>query len=158
MGDRLTTGALLAAFGSEHVRSKHRSWLAAVDRATSEIERLSFYAQEDYAPPSEPAMRELETVLIPAEVGAREILANAIAHELGHRVNPWWRRWLRQLVVDRRPLIRRAKIQDPDPRTPSGVEAHIGPPAWVPPAGLAGPQDAALGALVTQNEENPGSV
>jgi hypothetical protein len=86
--DRATAAALIAAFASEPVLASHSSWRAAADALDTRIEGVGFQMTEDGDPTAnvpDEWMKELTDDLQPKEQAARKILAEAIAHELGHR-------------------------------------------------------------------------
>ena len=86
--DRATAAALIAAFASEPVLASHSSWRAAADALDTRIEGISFQLTEDGDPTAnvpDEWMKELTDDLQPKERTARQVLAEAVATELGHR-------------------------------------------------------------------------
>jgi hypothetical protein len=86
--DRATAPALIAAFVSEQVRTARAAWRAAADALTLGIDDVIVNATEDgdpYANAPEASMKELAENLQPTDHATRRQLAEAVAHELGHR-------------------------------------------------------------------------
>jgi hypothetical protein len=86
--DRATAAALIAAFASEPVRASHVAWRQAADDLDMRLKGIGISLMEDgdpYATPPDKWMKELTDVLQPKEREARKALAEAVAHELGHR-------------------------------------------------------------------------
>jgi hypothetical protein len=84
--DRATIAAHLAAFGSTKVRRLYLAWRSTVTAIEHEEDALSWDAEE-HSPevPSLGGLKKLLDELQPTEVAARQVLADAIAEELGHR-------------------------------------------------------------------------
>lgn len=94
MTDRSTAAALIAAFASSTVRSSHTAWREAADGLKKKIQSISIgMGLEGDARANVPDewMKELTDDLQPKERAARQVLAEAIASELGHRKPE--RRW-----------------------------------------------------------------
>jgi hypothetical protein len=79
--------ALIAALASEPARTAHGAWRTAADALDMRAEGISFSVMEDYPYGNVPEewMKELTDVLQPKEHKSRKALAEAVAHELGHR-------------------------------------------------------------------------
>jgi superfamily I DNA/RNA helicase len=83
--DRATIAAHLAAFGSANVRELYQTWRSTVTAIDTEESVLRWNAEQSY--PEVPSLDELERlrdVLHPNELAARQVLADAIAEQLGH--------------------------------------------------------------------------
>lgn len=92
--DRSTAAALIAAFASSTVRSSHTAWREAADALGKKIQEIGIDMNlEDDPEANVPGewMKELTDDLQPKERAARQVLAEAVAYELGHR-KPM-RRW-----------------------------------------------------------------
>jgi hypothetical protein len=86
--DRATAAALVSAFTSNAVDTSHAAWREAADALDTRIEGISWQMTEDGDPTAnvpEEWMKELTDVLQPKEHKSRKALAEAVAHELGHR-------------------------------------------------------------------------
>jgi membrane-associated HD superfamily phosphohydrolase len=83
--DRVTTAALVAAFGSKRVRSAYEKWREAADTFETKVENIcvgaNLNAERDVA---ESDLKELREHFQPTERAARQSLAEAVAAELGH--------------------------------------------------------------------------
>ncbi len=83
------SAALLGAFGSAAIQRRYKVWRDAVDALDTEHEVLEWNWYEEGGDPSRPVdsktLVALLTELLPAESAARIALAEAVAHELGHR-------------------------------------------------------------------------
>jgi hypothetical protein len=89
--DRATASALIAAFASNEARAAYVTWRQAADDLARGIEDVVFNMTEDgdpYANVPEEWMKPLTEDLQPKEDAARRVLAEAVAHELGHRRVP----------------------------------------------------------------------
>jgi hypothetical protein len=86
--DRATVSALIAAFASEQARTAHAAWRAAADALAQGIDDL-IWNMTEHGDPNENVPEEwlspLTENLQPKEHAARRVLAEAVAHELGHR-------------------------------------------------------------------------
>ena len=86
--DRATAAALIAAFASEPARTSHAAWREASDAVRRKIQWICIgMGQEGDPQATVPAewMKELVEELQPKERAARQVLAEAVAKELGHR-------------------------------------------------------------------------
>jgi hypothetical protein len=87
--DRATAAALIAALASEAVHVSHVAWRAAADALSKKIDDISFDITENYSYPYENVpedwMKDLTENFQAKEHAARRVLAEAVAHELGHR-------------------------------------------------------------------------
>jgi hypothetical protein len=86
--DRATAAALVSAFASSAVYTSHAAWREAADALDMRIDGISWQMTEDGDPTAnvpEEWMKELTDVLQPKEHKSRKALAEAVAHELGHR-------------------------------------------------------------------------
>lgn len=84
--DRATIAAHLAAFGSENVRRLYQAWRSTTTAIDAEEDALRWDADQNYPyPPSIRDLKDLQEVLQPEELAARQALADAVAEELGHR-------------------------------------------------------------------------
>jgi hypothetical protein len=86
--DRATAAALVAALASEPVRAGHAAWRTAADDLDVKLDAIAFAWQENY--PFSPSahedwMKDLRENFQGKERAARQVLAEAVAHELGHR-------------------------------------------------------------------------
>ncbi len=82
--DRATIAAHLAAFGSENVRTLYHAWRSTTTAIDAEEDALRWDADQNYPyPPSIRDLKDLQEVLQPAELAARQALADAVAEELG---------------------------------------------------------------------------
>jgi len=86
--DRATAAALIATFASEPARASHAAWREASDAVRKKIQWIYIGMAQAGDPraavPSE-WMKELTEDLQPKERTARQMLAEAVAKELGHR-------------------------------------------------------------------------
>jgi hypothetical protein len=86
--DRATAAALVSAFGSSAVHTRHTAWREAADAFDTKLEGISFQMTEDGDPTAnvpDEWMDELRGFQTKERV-ARKALAEVVAHELGHRV------------------------------------------------------------------------
>jgi hypothetical protein len=93
--DKATAAALVAAFASNSVWESHTAWREAADTFGNKIKWIEYGMAFDGDPGAKVPdewMKELTEDLQPKERSARQALAEAIAHELGHRrTRPAWR-------------------------------------------------------------------
>ena len=86
--DRATAAALVAALASKAVQTSHAAWRTAADDLDMKLEAIAFAWQEDPYPSlnvPEDWMKDLKENFQAKESAARQVLAEAVAHELGHR-------------------------------------------------------------------------
>ena len=84
--DRVTTAAMIAAFGSRAVRSAYERWRAAADDFDTRVEQIFVGANlNGDLDVSKETMTELQEQFQSKERAARQALAEAVAAELGHR-------------------------------------------------------------------------
>lgn len=87
LSERSRARALLGAFGSTQVKQRYQAWTLAAASLEEEHSILEWNWHEESGDPSRPidpaTLKRLLEELQPAEVAAREALANTVAGELG---------------------------------------------------------------------------
>ena len=87
MSERARAKALLGAFGSTEVKQRYLAWALAAASLDEEHSVLEWNLQEEGGDPNRPidptTLKTLRETLQPAEVAARQALADAVAFELG---------------------------------------------------------------------------
>jgi hypothetical protein len=76
-----------ATFGSVNVRKLYQAWRSTIAAIDTEKDALCWNAEENPDGPIlyDHDLKHLRDVLSPRELAARQVLADAIAEELGHR-------------------------------------------------------------------------